>query len=1028
MLGPALGPATAAEVKLNGHTFTLPDGFDIELVAGPPLVERPIEMDMDEHGRLYVTDSSGSNDKVDKQLAERPHRVRRLEDRDGDGKFDTGTLFADRMMFPEGAMWHEGSLYVSAPPSIWKLTDTDDDGVADKREEWLDAKTLTGCANDLHGPYLGPDGWFYWAKGAFAEQTHERTGRTPIRDRAAHIFRCRPDRTEFDSVMGGGMDNPVGLAFTPEGERIFTTTFFQHPEAGRRDGLIHAIYGGVYGKAHDVVDALPKTGDLMPVLTHMGPAAPCGITRYGAGAFGAEFRNNLFACQFNLHKVSRHSLVPEGASYRTVDADFLVSDNSDFHPTDVFEDADGSLLVVDTGGWYKLCCPTSQLSKPDVLGAIYRVRKRSAPRLSDPRGLALAWPQFDPQRLAELLGDARPAVVARAKSEFIKRGAASAVVGALGRLVKDGTEAEHRRQAVWTLTAIAGDEARAAARPALRDSDLSVRHTALHSVAVWRDAGALAEVLEILAEATPALQRAAAEAAGRVGATTAVPVLLATLAEQHPRALEHSLLYALIEIGDPAATSGGLTSQNPNLRRATLIALDQMPKGGLTPQVVVPLLSAPAAALRDTASWIVMHRPEWGGELAGYFRLRLGASMPDAEARTDLRRQLASLARSDAVQSLLAEHATSAGASLESKLLALEAMTQAGLRSMPALWSATLAKTLESADLATLRASVAAIRAQPPAKTNTTDLAPALLRVARDARHPSDLRLEALAAVPAPAPALDAALFAFVLSHLDPSQPAAARLAAAGIVSRSHLASDQLLALLEPVSKASALELDRLLGAFDSATDAELGTRLIATLKEAKATSSLRPETLKPHLAKFPESVQKAAADLLATLNQDAAKQQSHLEAMLENLKGGDVRRGQLVFNSPKTACASCHAIGYLGGRLGPDLTSIGQVRTERDLLEAILYPSASFVRSYEPMMVVTKSGDVHNGVLRKDASDEIVLAANADLEVRIARNDIAEMRPGTVSIMPQGLDEQLSRQELADLLAFLKATRWGAQ
>ena len=98
------------------------------------------------------------------------------------------------------------------------------------------------------------------------------------------------------------------------------------------------------------------------------------------------------------------------------------------------------------------------------------------------------------------------------------------------------------------------------------------------------------------------------------------------------------------------------------------------------------------------------------------------------------------------------------------------------------------------------------------------------------------------------------------------------------------------------------------------------------------------------------------------------------------------------------------------------------------DLLEAIVYPSASFVRSYEPLVIATKSGDLHNGVVRQENDDEILLATGPRTEVRIAQDDIKEMRPGTVSVMPAGLEEQISRQELIDLVTFLKGTRWGAQ
>src|SRR5262249_13586932 len=83
----------AAEFKLGPHTLTLLDAFAVDLAAPPSLVSRPIEADFDEQGRLYVTDSSGTNDKVAKQLIDKPHRVLRLEDTDGDGVFDKSTVF-----------------------------------------------------------------------------------------------------------------------------------------------------------------------------------------------------------------------------------------------------------------------------------------------------------------------------------------------------------------------------------------------------------------------------------------------------------------------------------------------------------------------------------------------------------------------------------------------------------------------------------------------------------------------------------------------------------------------------------------------------------------------------------------------------------------------------------------------------------------------------------------------------------------------------------------------------------------------
>ena len=1005
------------------QVLTVPPGFEVERVAGPPLVNRPIVADFDEQGRLYVADSSGSNDKVEQQLAQKPHRIVRLEDKDGDGRFETGGVFADRMMFPEGAMWLDGSLYVAAPPSIWKLTDTNGDGVADQREEWFQGKTLTSCANDLHGPYLGLDGAFYWTKGAFAQQTYERAGTPPFVTRAAHIFRRRPGEQAVEAVMTGGMDNPVDVAFTASGERILTATFLEHPQLGRRDALIHAIYGGVYGKPHAVIDGHKRTGELMPELTHLGPAAPSGLTRYASRVFGDEYRDNFFATLFNMNKVTRHVLKPSGATFTSHDSDFLVSNSRDFHPTDVLEDADGSLLVLDTGAWYKLCCPTSQLAAPEVLGGIYRVRRTGAPKIDDPRGRTLPWNTLGAAALAKLLGDARPAVQTRTVQAFAKLGPSGVV--ALTSVLKTSNSVDSRRNAVWALTRVDTAAAREAVRGALEDRDPGVRQAAIHSLALWRDGSAVPQLIAALESNAPAVQRVAAEALGRAGDRRAVPALLALAALPLDRVLEHSVVYALIEIGDPTATSRGLQATSVRARRAALIALDQMDDGGLQPDAVIALLASPDPLLKETAWWIAAHHLDWGGALAGYFTSQLTSTRLTPADREDLQTKLVQFGENPAIQELLGALADTPAK--EERLVALRAMSKTRAKEMPPAWQSPLVRALTVEDTDVVRQAVGVARAVPVSGKGAIDVATALLHIAANRGAPLDLRLEALAAVPGGVTSVDAATFDVLRTGLEPGQPVAVRVTAAGVIAKARLDREQMSSLISTIESAGPLELSRLLPVFDQGSDEALGLALLAALKQSKGRSSLRADVLKPRLANYPPSVQKAGESLLSSLHVDAATQAQRLDALLNSLQTGDVRRGQAVFNSPKAACLSCHSIGYMGGKIGPDLTRIGQVRSERDLLEAIVFPSASFARGFEPVIVTTQSGETHSGVVRSDLDDVVVLATAAGAESRILRRDIVDMQPGTVSVMPPGLDEQLTRQELGDLLAFLKATRSGA-
>jgi putative membrane-bound dehydrogenase-like protein len=1028
----------AGEVTLGGRTLRVADGFVIERIAGPPLIERPITAAFDDQGRLYVADSSGSNDNVQKQLAERPHRIVRLEDTDGDGTFDARTVFADKMMFPEGTLWHDGSLYVAAPPSIWKLTDTDGDGVADVRTEWFQGKTLTGCANDLHGPYAGPDGWIYWCKGAFARQSYQRPDKTQFVTRAAHIFRCRPDGTGVEPVMTGGMDNPVDLVFTPGGERIFTTTFFVHPGGGQRDGLVHAIYGGIYGKVHDpIFEPVHKwTGpEVMPVLLHMGPAAPCGLVRYESDAWGAAYEDNLFACYFNLHKVSRHVLEKSGATFTTRDEDLVSSPDIDFHPTDVIEDPVGGLVIVDTGGWYKLCCPTSQLHKPDVLGAVYRVTRRGQSLAGDLRNLKEVLANVgEPgtpagvRGLANLLGDPRPVARRIARSALAANRQASLVVQALREAVASERSTRWRLEAVWTLARIENPQARLLVREFLSSPDETVRQAAIHATSIARDRDAVPHLVRLLESRSAHNRRAAAEALGRIGDPRAVPALLEAAGNNSDRIIDHSLIYALIEIADPGRIAAGLSNTKDKTIRSALVALDQMNWGRLDSRFVAALLASRDPELKLVAAWVIGRHREWAGALAGVLGERLDRSLLPAAERTELEHQLGRFAQSAPIQALLASRLVDSSAPLVARRSCLQAMASSELKAneLPERWLSALAIVLNrdasAAPLVPL--AVATVRALPLLRGRAGELAVCLLKIAGDPARPVDLRLAALAAIPGGLEQTDGPIFDLLLKALDRDQTVASRTTAADVLARARLTTTQLDRLVDALKSAGPLEVDRLLAAFEQSTDESLGLKLVQTLGDSPARSSLRPQALKDRIAKYGPSVKQAAEALYARLNVDLAKQKAHLDQLATALSTGDVRRGQLVFHGEKSGCFSCHAIGYRGGNVGPDLTKIGAVRTERDLLEAIVFPSASLVRSFEPIAVATSDGKTYNGLLRGETADEIVLATGINQEARIARREIDEIRPSTVSIMPAGLDQQLSPQELADLVAFLKACK----
>ena len=1011
-----LAKPSAVEVTLGETVFTVPDGFIVERVAGPPLVDRPITGSFDEQGRLYVADSSGSNDPVKKQLAEKPHRIVRLEDRNGDGQFDHSVVFAERMMFPEGTLWHDGSLYVAAPPSIWRLTDTDDDGVADQREEWFEGKTLTGCANDLHGPYLGRDGWIYWCKGAFAEQRYAAYRGGERVTSAAHIFRRHASGGAHEPVMVGGMDNPVDVVFSPRGERFFTTTFFQYPAGGQRDGLVHAIYGGVYGKSNGVVYSHPSTGDLMPVMTHLGPAAPCGLELYESAVLGSSFTGNLFSCQFNLNKVQRHVLIPDGSTFRTEDSDFLATTNSDFHPTDVLEDPEGSLLVLNTGGWYKLCCPTSQFWRPEVLGAIYRVKRIGAKSPIDPLGAKLNWPNLSTEHLALLLGDERPALRRRAIATLGKHG--EAAVPLLNRQLWQGHE-RARLNAVWTLTRIQGAAARQAVRGAFDSSTPSLQQAAAHSAGLHRDAEAVVGLIRLLKNAESPVCRAAAEALGRIGSSKAVAPLLALANEPMDRALEHSVTFAIIEIAQPDALSLSRLAGQPGALSVALVSLDQMEGGNLSAADVLPLLQSGAAELRKTAEWICERHPEWGDALAEHYTGELRNVKTTAQSQA-LAARLAKLATAPAIQAVLARTLGDVSRDMVERMTVLAAMASAPVNPAPDGWLDAIDSTAEPLQAAAVQTLVS-LRLGKPQRQRVAVM---LRRFGRSSALGDRQRTLAYYGIPDGLLAPDETEFAYLLGQLNAGRAFTQRSNAAKALAEASLTDSQLSRLAKQLGSLGTAEATVLLPAFGGGRDATLGQALLAVLGQASWLRGLDDAVLQKATGGFGKTVQGQAVDLLAKARAAPVDQTKRLRELADRLPGGDALRGKAVFRGPKAGCSICHSMAYHGGQFGPDLTRIGQVRKKMDLLEAIIFPSASLVRSYETMQVSTGGGDVLAGIIRDQGVGHVSLGVSPEKTTRIERANIRNIEPLNISLMPAGMDQVLTLRELGDLIAYLEASR----
>ena len=988
----------------DGPPLQVPDGFVIERVAGPGLVERPIMACFDAQGRLYVSDSAGVNLKGSDLIKDPPHRIRLLEDRDGDGLFDQSRVWADKLVFPQGLLWHQGAVYCTSPPSFWKMEDTDGDGVCDRRTELLTGLANTGVADDAHGACLGPDGRIYFLPGRMAHNLKSSDGTFVKKATGPWLLRCRPDGSEMEIVCGT-QGNPVEVAWLPEGDFFVSGTFWAPASygGGLRDALIHGVEGGEYAVRDRIYTDRKRTGDFLPVLVPMIATAPSGMMAYKSGAFGAEYRDNLFCTYFNTHKVQRHILERDGATFRVKTEDFVWSTNPDFHPTDVLEDADGSLLVVDTGGWFRIGCPTSQIAKPEVLGGIYRVRRKDTPKVDDPRGLKISW-----DKPAQHFDDPRFEVRERAIQEAAKR-PAEELAESLG-----SPSARVRLNAVWALGRIGDAPAQSLLSFQWQDRDPHVRQAALTCSGLLRSRVALTRLPDYLDD-QPAVRREAATAIGRIGEKSMVPALLNAVRKGGDRFVEHALIFALIRIGDREALVAALRDPSAAVRRAALIALDQMDHGDLTPDLVTPLLDPVDAALQQAALKVITSRPGWSNEIFGLVRQWLAEQSLEEVRQELLKGVLVAFSRDPGTQDLMAAALRDEKTSEAMRLLVLEAMARALPERVPPTWLAEARWALDSKEERVVRQAVALLRA-----AGCADFDDALLRLARDEARTVELRVEAANGVVPRITKLDAGVFKFLLACMDKEKAPLLRLSAADAVGRSPLDDAQLGQLLGPLKAAGPLEMPRLVGAFERSRNAGLGKKLLAVIEGAPGFQSLSAEGLRKVLQGYPEELRAQAEPIVKKLDVDTAQMKEKLDSMAALLTRGDTRAGREIFFGKKAGCTACHTVAGQGGKVGPDLSKIGSIRVGRDLLEAIVFPSATFARGYEPFLIRNRDGAIYDGLISRETPDALYLFTAERVEKRIPRASVELIQQSKVSIMPQGLDNQISREELRDLIAFL--------
>lgn len=966
--GHVLGQADATvpdpDPEKERRALQVADGFEVSLFAADPLLAKPIQMNFDPAGRLWVACSQTYPQIKPGQKAD--DKILVLEDSDGDGKADKVTVFADGLLIPTGLEPGDGGVYVGASTELLHFSRPDGDKGPLRRRVVLSGFGTEDTHHMVHTLRWGHDGMLYFNQSIYIH-SHIETPYGVRRLGGGGIWQFRPQTGQLE-VFARGWWNTWGHHFDRWGQSFIT-------DGAGGEGVNY----GVPGASYTATPGAPR------VLTGLNPGHPkyCGCEIVSGRHLPESWQGSLVTNDFRGHRVCRFTLQPEGSGYSArQEADVIKSSHPAFRPIDVKMGPDGAIYIAD---WYNPIIQHGEVDfrdpRRDVThGRIWRITAKGRPLV--PR------PKLVDAKTSELLKslDAPEGWTRHMARRVLQERGAETVLPELkewtASLLAGPKSAEPLlMETLWTWQAL--DRVEPKLLGALLDAkDHRVRAAAVRVAGAWHDrlSDALALLSPRAVDPHPQVRLEAVRALSLLDSAQAADAALAVLDHPMDRYLDYALWHTVREL-EP--------------RWAPALESSRFPTGG-SPQ---RLLFA-VQAVDSTGGVAKLVRFVRSGKLAA--DAQLPALMLLAQRGGP--RELA----------LVLEQATAEAANVHVRASLLAALDQAahGRGVRPEGDLSRLEALLKSPDDSV---RTAAARLAGAWKLESTRQQ--LTQIVRATTEAESVRLAALDGLEA----LGGPASAVALARLAADEKASA------------IRRRALLALLSVAPDVASKHAAAVLAACRQDDEA---AEIFGTFLERKdgaglLTDALRDKKLPTDVAKVGARTvrltgrpAKALLDELARAGNLTAVNHiltpEQLRTMVTDVaRKGDPARGELVFRRRDLQCLNCHAISGAGGQVGPDLASVGASAQADYLIESLLLPAKAIKENYHAMLVSTTTGKQYTGIKVRQTKDTLVLRTAEDKEVAIAIKDIDEQGTGG-SLMPEGLTDGLTRQEMLDLVRFL--------